>query len=147
MKRILLPAALALTASFAFAQAPQEPAQQTPAPIQRTAPDSTEGTHGMHHAQDPHRAAQRIGRQLNLSADQTAKLEPIFAARAQKMNDLNANTSLSPKDRRKQMHAIQSDTQQQLSTVLTPEQLDQVKSMRKGRHGKGEAEPLTPPSA
>lgn len=144
MKRILLTAALALATSAAFAQAP---AQQAPAPIERTAPAGTEGQGFKHHAQDPHKAAMHLGKALNLSADQTAKLEPIFATRAQKMNDLNANTSLSPKDRHKQMRAIQADTQQQLSTVLTPEQLDQVKSMRKGRHGKGQTEPMTPPSA
>lgn len=138
MKRILLPAALVLALAGTAAFAQQE---QAPAPVERTAP----GPH--HHGRDPHKAVQHLAKQLNLSADQTAKLEPIFATREQKISALNADTTLAPKDRHKQMHAIQQDTQQQLSTVLTPEQLDQMKSLRKGHHGKGEPQPLTPPNA
>ncbi len=138
MKRILLPAALVLVLSggFAFAQDPQQPA---PAPAEHH-----------HRMQDPHKAAVKLGKKLNLTSDQTAKIEPIFADRNQKITALQAQTDLAPKDRRKQMHAIQKDTEQQLAGVLTPDQLQQMKSMHQGHHGKGQAEPMpapAPPSA
>lgn len=140
MKRILLPAALllAFTGSLAFAQ--QAPDQQAPAPIERH-----HGGPG-HHDRDPHKAALHLGKKLGLTADQTAKLEPILVDRDQKMSALHSNTELTPKDRRMQMHAIQKDTRDQLATVLTPEQQEQMKSMHKGGH-RGPHEPATPPPA
>jgi protein CpxP len=132
MKRILLPAALvlALSGGFAFAQAPQQPAQQAPAPIERHY-----GHHG-HRDQDPQKAAEFLSKKLNLSADQTAKIEPIFADRDQKLAALKAdNTQTDPKAMRKQFHEIQKSTQEQLAGVLTPEQLEQMKAMHHGPHG------------
>ncbi|HEY5330156.1 MAG TPA: hypothetical protein VIJ79_09755 [Acidobacteriaceae bacterium] len=128
MKRILFPAALvlALSGGLAFAQEPAPPPQQAPAPIVRP---------HEHHAQDPHRAAMRLSKQLNLTPDQTAKIEPIFADRDQKLAALRSGDQTDPKTFHKQMHAIQRDTQQQLAGVLTPEQLEQMKSMHHGHHG------------
>ncbi len=126
MKRILFPAALvlALSGGIAFAQEPAP--QQAPAPIVR---------HHEHHAQDPHRAAMRLSKQLNLSADQTAKIEPIFASRDEKMAALrSSDTQADPKTLHKQFHAIQRDTEQQLAGVLTSEQVEQMKSMHHGGH-------------
>ena len=127
MKRILFPAALvlALSGGLAFAQAPATP-QQAPAPVVRP---------HEHHAQDPHRAAMHLSKQLNLTADQTAKIEPIFASRDEKMAALRSpNAQADPKTLHKQFHAIQRDTEQQLAGVLTPEQLEQMKSMHHGGH-------------
>jgi protein CpxP len=43
-----------------------------------------------------------------------------------------------PQDFRQQMHAIQQSTNQQLATVLTPQQLQQLKSMHHGRGERGD---------
>jgi periplasmic protein CpxP/Spy len=146
MKRILLPAALvlALSGGFAFAQAPQPPAQQAPAPIER----HYDGQRG-HRNQDPQRAAAFLSKKLNLSADQTAKIEPILADRNQKIAALKADNSQSdPKALRKQFHEIQKSTQEQLAGVLTPDQLQQMKAMRRGPHGhRGPAPAGTTPTA
>lgn len=75
-----------------------------------------------------------MGQRLNLSADQTAKLEPILASRDQKTAALRGNTALSPQDMKMQMRAIHKETRQQLNAVLTPEQMQQLKTMRRG-HG------------
>jgi Spy/CpxP family protein refolding chaperone len=145
MKRIVLTSALALTfaASSAFCQQPaQQPAndatQQQPA------------QQGRHHNFDPHKAAQRLGKRLNLTDDQTAKLEPILAAQQQKMAALRSDTSLTRDQRRQQFQAIRQDTKSQFATVLTPDQLQQLQTMR--RHGRrGHHQPQTdsanPPSA
>ena len=132
--------ALALTGSLALAQAPQ----QTPAP------DTGTPQHQWHHRQpSPEREAARISRVLNLSPDQTAKLEPIFADRDQKMAALWQNQNLAPQDRHEQMRAIQQSTREQLSTVLTPDQLQQLKTLRH-EHGPGQwqghGQPPAPPS-
>jgi protein CpxP len=129
MKRILLPAALvfALCGSFAVAQQPQPDQSQAPAPIERHHPGG--------HAPDPQKAAAMLGKRLNLTPDQTARLEPILADRDQKMAALRSSQGSAPQDFRQQFRAIQQDTQKQLATVLTPDQLQQMKAMRRGPHG------------
>src|SRR3954463_2620784 len=130
MKRILLNSALALSlaATGAFAQ---QPSQSAPSSGDATAqqPTGQYGHHGRHGKMDPQKAAQHLGKRLNLSADQTAKLEPIFADQQQKMAALRGNTSLTQDQRREQARAIFKDTHDQLSQVLTPDQMQQLKSM------------------
>ena len=147
MKRLLLSSTLAITfaATAAFCQQPaQQPANDA------TTTQQPADQHGRHHSFDPHKAAQRIGKRLNLTDDQTAKLEPILATQQQKIAALRSDTSLSRDQRREQFKAIQQDTKSQLATVLTPDQLQQLQSMR--RHGHrghrpAEADSANPPSA
>ena len=124
MRHVFLPAVLAitLTSGLAFAQAP--------------APSATPQVR--RHAHNPHREAMRMAQRLNLSADQTAKLEPILANRDEKTAALRGNTALSSQDVKMQMRSIHKETRQQLSAVLTPEQMQQLKTRR--GHG-------TPPQA
>jgi Spy/CpxP family protein refolding chaperone len=150
MKRTLLTSTLALTlaATAAFAQQATQPSGDA------TTQQPT-GKYGHHRGQgkmDPHKAALHVGKRLGLSDDQTAKLEPIFADSQQKMLALRSNTSLTPDQRREQMRSIHKDTQTQLSSVLTPDQMQQLHSMRRGPHGKHQGggqqpEAATPPSA
>ncbi|MEO7029939.1 MAG: hypothetical protein ABI147_11115 [Acidobacteriaceae bacterium] len=124
MKRILLPAALVLTLCGGLAVAQQQARQ---------------------HEHDPHKMAMRLSHKLNLTPDQTARVEPILADRQQKVEALRSNTSLDPKSREDQMHAIHETSEQQLAGVLTPDQLQQMKSMHHGHHGHGQPPP--PPAA
>ena len=141
MKRTILPAALALVlaGSVAFAQ------QTTPAP----APDAQQPAAAPHHHRhpSPERETARLTKQLNLTADQAAKIEPILADRDQKMKDLWSNTALAPQDKHQQMHAIHESTKQQLDAVLTPDQVQQLKAMHHGHRGNGQEQPPTPPPA
>jgi periplasmic protein CpxP/Spy len=127
MNRLLLSTslALALTGSLAFAQ--QQDA--APAPTARH-----------HHAQNPQREAATISKKLNLSADQTAKLEPILADRNNKIAALKNDTTISPVAMKQQKRAIRQQTRQQLATVLTPDQLQQLRTMRHG-HDRGQQQP------
>ena len=70
MKRMFLSTSLAvaLATSIAFAQQ-----GETPAPAAKH-----------HHAHNPQREAAKLSKKLNLSSDQTAKLEPILADRDSK---------------------------------------------------------------
>jgi Spy/CpxP family protein refolding chaperone len=138
MNRIVSTAVFAslLAGSLAFAQAPQTPAANPQQPAAHAA-----------RTPNPHRQAVHIARQLSLTPDQSAKLEPIFADRDQKIAALRANTSLQPQDARKQMRAIRENTQQQLSAVLTPDQLQQLKAMRQAHSHRGQPQAAATPTA
>jgi protein CpxP len=136
MNRILLSTslALALSGSLAFAQ------QQGAAP----APTAKH-----HHAHNPQREAAKLSKKLNLSSDQTAKLEPILADRDKKIAALNNDTTISPAVMKQQRQAIRQQTRQQLATVLTPDQIQQLRGMRHG-NGRGQQQqsaPTTPAQA
>lgn len=122
MNRIVLTSALLLSLTGATALA-QATTPQAPAPMHH------------HRAHNPHKAAHAMGKKLGLSQDQTAKLEPILAERQQKMKALHADTTLTDAQKKDQRHQIQQNAHAQLSGVLTPAQMDQLKAMRKAhRH-------------
>jgi septal ring factor EnvC (AmiA/AmiB activator) len=128
-RRLLLSTSLALvlSGSLAFAQ-------------QDTTPPLTAKRHA--HTQNPQREAARLSKTLNLSSDQTAKLESILADRDQKIATLKGDPTISPMIMKKQMQAIHQQTRQQLATVLTPDQLQQMKSRH---HGHGSPSQTPPP--
>ncbi|HTF70752.1 MAG TPA: hypothetical protein VK638_49585 [Edaphobacter sp.] len=149
MKRFLLTSALALTltAPVAFSQQAAQPPSNDATTAQQPA-DQSGRRH--HHNFDPQKAAQHIGKRLGLSADQTAKLEPILATQQQKVASLRSDTSLTPDQRREQFRAIHKDTQTELATVLTPDQLQQLQSMRRShgrRQQQQQPDSTTPPPA
>jgi periplasmic protein CpxP/Spy len=129
MNRTVVPAAIALilSGSLLFAQQPQP---QPPADQAATAAPA--------HAPNPHRQTMRLAKQLSLTPDQTSKLEPILASRDQQIAALRANTALAPADLHKQMHAIVQSTRQQMSSVLTPDQMQQLKSIQQSHRSKGQ---------
>jgi protein CpxP len=137
MKRLLLSTslALALSGTLVFAQQAAPPA---PAP---TAPAAK------HHAHNPQRETARLTKKLNLTSDQSAKLEPILADRDQKIAALKSDTTISPMIAQKQMHAIHQQTRQQLATVLTPDQLQQMKSLHHGHRAPAQTPPQSNPQS
>ena len=143
MKRTILPAALALVlaGSVAFAQQ----TQTTPAPDAQQPAAAAPEHHHRHPS--PERETARLTKQLSLTSDQAAKVEPILADRDQKLSALWSNTALAPQDKHQQMRAIHESTQQQLDAVLTPDQVQQLKAMHHGHRGNGQEQPSTPPPA
>jgi len=127
MNRTAFPAALALilSGSLIFAQQPQP---QPPADQAANAAPA--------HAPNPHRQTMRIAKQLSLTQDQTSKLEPILASRDQQIAALRANPALAPADLHKQMRAIVQSTHQQMSSVLTPDQMQQLRSIQQSHRSK-----------
>ncbi|HEX3372896.1 MAG TPA: hypothetical protein VHS13_01730 [Edaphobacter sp.] len=132
MNRLLLSTSLALALSGSLALAQQQDAAPAPA-----------AKH--HHTHNPQREAAKISKKLNLSADQTAKLEPILADRESKIAALRNDTTLSSAAMKQQMKAIHQQTREQLATILTPEQLQQLHSMHHG-HGRGQQQQSAPPT-
>jgi len=133
MKRIILSTSLALALSTGLVLAQQQDAP--PAPKTR------------HHAHNPQREATRLSKKLNLSSDQTAKLEPILADRDQKIAALKSDTTISQMVMQKQIHAIHRQTRQQLATILTPDQLQEMKSFHHGHGAPAQPQPAPNPQA
>ncbi len=139
MKRILLvaPLLLALTGAVAIAQTANPP-DSSPGPTNK-------GHYGHHHHPSPQQQAAFLTKKLNLSADQEAKLEPVFADQDQKMKALWSDTSLSQDQKKEQFHAIHQSTKQQLESILTPDQIQQMKSLHGHHNGHWHGQSQTAP--
>ena len=139
MHRLVLVATLALASIGSAAVAQQQTAPE---------PQNGKGYQHRHRMHDPHKQAMTMSKRLNLSPDQTAKLEPILVARKEKMDALKADTSLAPDARRAQFRTIHQEAKQQIAGVLSPEQLEQMKAMRHHHGPHGQAGPgEVPPTA
>jgi hypothetical protein len=133
MKHLFLSTSLALALSGSLALAQQ----------QDTVPAPTVKHH--HRAHNPQSEAVKISKKLNLSADQTAKLEPILADRDSKIAALKNDSTISPVVMKQQVKAIHQQTRQQLAGILTPDQMQQLKSRHRGGSAPAQAQPQTQP--
>jgi protein CpxP len=134
MNRLLLSTSLALALSSSLVFAQQQ--DTSPAPQAKA-----------HHAHNPQREAARLSKKFNLTSDQTAKLEPILADRDNKIAALTNDSTISPLVMRQQMRTIHQQTRQQLATVLTPDQLQQMKSRHHGQSAPTSTQPLPNPQS
>ena len=91
------------------------------------------------HAHNPHKAAMRMGKKLGLTEEQTSRLEPILSDRQQKVQALRANSSLTDAEREQQMKTIQQTARMQMSNVLSPDQMKQLKQMHREKKQQGGA--------
>ena len=82
------------------------------------------------------RELQRMSKSLNLTDDQVAKIRPILQIRNKQLEDLRAKSSLPQGEARTQATAIRKSARQQIDQVLTPEQREKQKAMRRGVHPK-----------
>ncbi|MEP6897101.1 MAG: hypothetical protein ABI870_01105 [Rhodanobacter sp.] len=80
-------------------------------------------------APDPQRQAARLARKLQLSADQRAKIEPILQDRAQQLEQLRADSSLSERDRHRRQRELMQDSNTRLLDVLNDTQKQQFQQM------------------
>ena len=117
MKHTLLTAVLMLGSLNAASAMAEAPAQDT-APMQQRP---------MHH--DPHKQAMHISKKLGLSPE-----EPILVQHRDQVQAIRQNTSLTPDQRVMQMRDLNRSTHQQLAGVLTPDQMQQWKSLHKEHH-------------
>jgi hypothetical protein len=101
-----------------------QPFQDTPAPGDSTAAKTA------HQAPDPQRQTARLSRKLQLTPEQAARIEPILQSRQQQMQQLRADNTLAPRDRRAKMRSIMQDSNTQLQAVLTDSQKQQYQQMQ-----------------
>lgn len=116
-----------LATGVAFAQAPDQ--NQPSSAAQATQADTGQG----HKAPNPDRMAKHLGKKLNLSNDQVAQIKPVLEDRAQQMQSLRADTSLSQQDRRNKAHQIMQDSNTKIEAVLNDTQKQQFEQMLQAR--------------
>ncbi len=71
---------------------------------------------------------QETARELNLTPEQTAKLQTIVRERMEKMRALRQDTSLSAEERREKFQAGREELLAEVKKVLTPEQFEKWKA-------------------
>ena len=126
MKKFLLPLlALALSATAASAQTTLDQAGGRP----RRTPEEMAA-----------RQTEGLTKQLGLSADQAAKVQPILLARGQEMMAMRSQMQAGTADRnqlRTQMQASRAKYDDQLKAILTPEQFTQMQTLEANRRQGG----------
>jgi Spy/CpxP family protein refolding chaperone len=73
---------------------------------------------------------QELAKQLNLTPRQKIKLMPILEAEAPKIQAIKDNTSLTGLQKLEKIRAIHQETEPQVQAILTPEQYQQLKTIR-----------------
>jgi Spy/CpxP family protein refolding chaperone len=73
---------------------------------------------------------------LNLTDDQVAKIRPILQERNKQLEDLRAKSSLPQGEARAKATEIRKSARQQIDQILTPEQREKQKAMRRGNRPK-----------
>jgi Spy/CpxP family protein refolding chaperone len=124
MRNLLVRFFIAITVVLAPGQhwlAGQEPPATPP----------TEQPARMPHGREEHQL-QRMRETLNVTDDQVAKIRPILETRDQQLKDLRANYSLPQGEARAKAAEIRKSARKQIEHVLTPEQRQKQKALRRG---------------
>jgi Spy/CpxP family protein refolding chaperone len=82
------------------------------------------------------RELQRMSARLNLTEEQKAKILPILQERNKQLDDLRANSSLPQGEARAKAREIRKSARQQIAHILTPEQREKERAMRRGNRPK-----------
>jgi Spy/CpxP family protein refolding chaperone len=73
---------------------------------------------------------QAISQQLNLTPEQKAKVLPILAEEAPKVQAIKNDNSLSRTQKMQQIRAIHHQTDPQMKAILSPEQYQKLQGIR-----------------
>ena len=90
-----------------------------------------EGKHGRHNPME----------KLNLTEEQKTQIHPIMKKAREEAKAIKADATLTPEQKKQQLQALRQSTDEQLKTILTPEQfqkLEAIRAERKEKHSKGE---------
>jgi len=110
---------------------------------QTNPPAAPAGNGGGHHegGKAGKQKGQKLLQELNLTAEQQAKVAPILEKARADVKAIRSNESLSKKQKHEQLQAVRQNTDQQLQAVLTPDQFQkfqQIRAEHKAAHGNGE---------
>jgi Spy/CpxP family protein refolding chaperone len=95
------------------------------------APQTSPQGHEAMGAASPEAHLQMLSEKLNLTEDQKAKLKPIFQDQAQQMKAVRDDPSLTPEQKAAKKKAIHETMHDQINAVLTPEQQEKFKEMKR----------------
>ncbi|HEY5914173.1 MAG TPA: hypothetical protein VJA21_26595 [Verrucomicrobiae bacterium] len=92
---------------------------------------------------NPEQRVERLATDLNLNADQKAKVLELFKADSKKYQELRADTSTPREQQREKMRTIREESDKKLKAILKPDQWEKYQKDReqfrpKGGEKKGE---------
>jgi len=121
----------------------------SPAVAQDSGNNDQPAPHGRGHM-DPAKRTAMLTKQLNLNADQQAKVQDIYKSEQSQMESLRSDSSVSQDDRHAKMTDIHKATNDQVRALLDPDQqkkFDEMQSMHKDHmqgHQQGGDAPAPP---
>jgi Spy/CpxP family protein refolding chaperone len=84
---------------------------------------------------------QKLSEALNLTEDQKTQLKPIFEDARTRSQAVRQNAQLTPEEKSQQTMQIRKETQEKVSAILTPEQREKLKEIRKQQRAARQAKP------
>jgi hypothetical protein len=79
---------------------------------------------------DPTAKLQALSQQLKLTPEQKVQMLPILKEEGPKIEAIKKDTSLPPMQKMKQLRAIHSETAPRMQKILSPEQYQQLQTIR-----------------
>ena len=79
-----------------------------------------------------------MGKELNLTADQSAKFKVLQSSLRTKIKDIRSSTSLSEEQKKSEMKEVYKNHKKSVEEILTPEQRKQMKDKFKQHKKEGE---------
>lgn len=76
---------------------------------------------------------QKLAATLGLTDAQKVQMKPILQSAGQQAKAIQADTSLTPQAKQAKMKDLRKSTNQQMMSVLTPDQRQKLKAMRQQR--------------
>jgi len=137
LKELLLPIVIS---GLLFTAASMAVAQEDGTSDGQGAPSMQQSEPGGHRGMGPTQRVERLAKQLNLTADQQAKVQGILQKQQTSMQNLRQDSSLSPQDRRTKMMDTRSATNAQIRAVLTADQQQKWDQMRESHQQRGRGE-------
>jgi periplasmic protein CpxP/Spy len=118
---------------------------------QQSPPSAGQPEHGYGHKNmDPEKRAAMLGKQLNLSSDQQAKVQDILKSEKSQMDSLRSDSSVSQDDRRSKAMEIHKSSNEQIRALLDPDQqkkFDEIQSKQMERYHHGGQGPGSSPNS
>jgi Spy/CpxP family protein refolding chaperone len=71
---------------------------------------------------------EKLTTELSLTDEQKPKVKEVLEARNKKAQELFADTSAAPEDRRTKMREISADTEKKMKEILKPDQFEKYKT-------------------
>jgi periplasmic protein CpxP/Spy len=96
------------------------------------------------HVPNPEHQAKKMAKQLSLTPDQQAKIEPILADRDQQMQSVRSDTTLSPQDRRAKVRGIRHDSDSRIEALLNDTQKQQYEQLKQSRRANRQQQSAAP---
>lgn len=118
-------------AALAYTVTPAALAQDGGNNQEQSAPE-----HGRRHF-DPQQRTEMLTKHLNLTSDQQAKVLDVLKNEQSQMESLHSDTSLSQDDRRSKAMDIRKTSNDQIRTLLTPDQQKKFDEMQSHHGGWG----------